>query len=69
MPIRIWGLCPLSVGRTLTENYYYGCRRYPYTTDMGEIKSYHNNPLTFRDIDPTQGQSARWNSPKPNGWD
>ncbi len=32
----------------LTQNYYFGIRRYPYTTDMTK------NPLTFRDIDPTQ---------------
>ncbi len=32
----------------LTQNYYYGIRRYPYTTDLAK------NPLTFRDIDPTQ---------------
>ena len=32
----------------LTQNYYFGIRRYPYTTDMSK------NPLTFRDIDPTQ---------------
>lgn len=32
----------------LTENYYFGIRRYPYTTDMTK------NPLTFKDIDPTQ---------------
>lgn len=31
-----------------SENYYYGLRRYSYSTDM--LK----NPLTFRDIDPTQ---------------
>lgn len=31
-----------------TENYYYGLRRYSYSTDM--LK----NPLCFRDIDPTQ---------------
>ena len=35
----------------LTENYYYGIRRYPYTTDMSK------NPLTFKDIDPTQADS------------
>jgi hypothetical protein len=29
-------------------NYYFGIRRYPYTTDMAK------NPLTFKDIDPTQ---------------
>jgi hypothetical protein len=32
----------------LTENYYYGIRRYPYSTDMTK------NPLTLKDIDPTQ---------------
>ena len=32
----------------MTENYYYGLRRYSYSTDM--LK----NPLTFKDIDPTQ---------------
>jgi hypothetical protein len=32
----------------LSENYYYGARRYSYSTDM--LK----NPHTFKDIDPTQ---------------
>ncbi len=32
----------------LTENYYFGIRHYPYTTDMTK------NPFTFKDIDPTQ---------------
>src|SRR5205814_1880347 len=32
-------------GATLAENYYYGGRRYPYTTDMTK------NPLRFSDID------------------
>ncbi|MCS7090024.1 MAG: M36 family metallopeptidase [Limisphaera sp.] len=32
----------------LRENYYFGIRRYPYTTDMSK------NPLTFKDIDPNQ---------------
>ena len=32
----------------LTQNYYYGIRRYPYTTDMSK------NPLTFKDIDRNQ---------------
>lgn len=32
----------------MTTNYYYGIRRYPYSTDMTK------NPLTFKDIDPTQ---------------
>ena len=35
----------------LEENYYYGIRRYPYTTDLSK------NPLTFRDIDPSQSRS------------
>ena len=32
----------------LTQNYYFGIRRYPYTTDMTK------NPLTYKDIDSTQ---------------
>ena len=32
----------------LQENYYFGIRRYPYTTDLTK------NPLTFKDIDPSQ---------------
>lgn len=32
----------------LMHNYYFGIRRYPYTTDMTK------NPLTFKDIDPGQ---------------
>ena len=32
----------------LGENYYFGIRRYPYTTDMTK------NPETFKDIDPSQ---------------
>ncbi|MBB5036428.1 M36 family metallopeptidase [Prosthecobacter dejongeii] len=35
-------------GDWFSENYYYGARRYSYSTDMGK------NPHTFRDIDPTQ---------------
>ncbi len=35
----------------LTENYYFGIRHYPYTTDMTK------NPLTFKDIDPTQAST------------
>ena len=35
----------------LTENYYFGIRRYPVTTDMTK------NPLTFKDIDPNQESS------------
>ena len=36
---------------SLTQNYYYGIRRYPYTTDLTK------NPLTFKDIDPAQASS------------
>ncbi len=32
----------------LTENYYFGIRRYPYSTDLSK------NPLTFKDIDSAQ---------------
>ena len=32
----------------MTQNYYFGIRRYPYCTDMSR------NPLTFKDIDPSQ---------------
>jgi len=32
----------------LEENYYFGIRRYPYSTDLNK------NPLTFKDIDPFQ---------------
>jgi uncharacterized repeat protein (TIGR01451 family) len=32
----------------LQENYYFGIRRYPYSTDLTK------NPLTFKDIDPAQ---------------
>lgn len=32
----------------LQENYYFGIRRYPYSTDLAK------NPLTLKDIDPTQ---------------
>jgi len=32
----------------LKENYYFGVRRYPYSTDLSK------NPLTFKDIDPNQ---------------
>jgi hypothetical protein len=39
----------LSTG--FTTNYYFGIRRYPYTTDMTR------NPLTFKDIDPAQAST------------
>lgn len=34
-----------------TENYYFGGRRYPYSTNLAK------NPLTFRDIDPAQANA------------
>lgn len=35
----------------LADNYYYGIRRYPYSTNLAK------NPLTFKDIDPSQASS------------
>ncbi|OYW76159.1 MAG: hypothetical protein B7Z37_09995 [Verrucomicrobia bacterium 12-59-8] len=35
----------------LAENYYFGIRRYPYSTNLAK------NPLTFKDIDPVQASS------------
>ena len=35
----------------LMQNYYYGIRRYPYSTDMTK------SPLTFKDIDPAQAST------------
>ncbi|HSU55216.1 MAG TPA: M36 family metallopeptidase, partial [Candidatus Dormibacteraeota bacterium] len=35
----------------MTQNYYFGIRRYPYCTDMSK------NPLTFKDIDPPQASA------------
>jgi uncharacterized repeat protein (TIGR01451 family) len=36
---------------TFQQNYYFGIRRYPYSTDLTK------NPLTFKDIDPGQASS------------
>jgi len=44
-------------GPTDLQNYYFGIRRYPYTTDMSK------NPLTFKDLDPAQ--AAYCSSPAP----
>jgi hypothetical protein len=38
-------------GGSLTANYYFGIRRYPYSTDLNK------NPLTFKDIDPGQASA------------
>lgn len=35
----------------LTQNYYFGIRRYPYSLDLSK------NPLTFKDIDPAQASA------------
>jgi hypothetical protein len=35
----------------MTTNYYYGIRRYPYSTNLTK------NPLTFKDIDPSQASA------------
>ncbi|HEY6168093.1 MAG TPA: M36 family metallopeptidase, partial [Verrucomicrobiae bacterium] len=35
----------------LLQNYYYGIRRYPYSTNLSK------NPLTFKDIDPAQAST------------
>ena len=42
----------------LQQNYYFGIRRYPYSTDLAK------NPLTFKDIDPSQA-SAHTGVPRP----
>ena len=39
------------------QNYYFGIRRYPYTTDMSK------NPLTFKDIDPAQADYCSSGAP------
>ncbi|MBI5384185.1 MAG: M36 family metallopeptidase [Verrucomicrobia bacterium] len=39
------------------ESYYYGVRRYPYTTDLTK------NPLTFKDIDPAQADNCSSGAP------
>lgn len=37
-----------NLSNTLTDNYYFGIRRFPYSTDMNK------NPETYADIDPNQ---------------
>ena len=44
-----------------TQNYYYGIRRYPYSTDMKK------NPLTFNDIDPAQADFCSSSAPYHTG--
>jgi hypothetical protein len=44
-----------------TENYYFGIRRYPYSTDMSK------NPLTFKDIDPAQADYCSSGAPYHTG--
>ncbi len=40
-----------------TKNYYFGIRRYPYSTDLTK------NPLTFKDIDPAQADNCSSGAP------
>jgi uncharacterized repeat protein (TIGR01451 family) len=42
---------------SFAQNYYFGVRRYPYTTDMSK------NPLTFKDIDPAQADYCSSGAP------
>lgn len=42
------GYASYQLGSGYDQNYYFGIRRYPYTTDLAR------NPLTFKDIDPAQ---------------
>jgi len=44
-------------GASDLQNYYFGIRRYPYTTDMSR------NPLTFNDIDPAQADNCSSGAP------
>ena len=44
-----------------TQNYYFGIRRYPCTTDMAK------NPLTFKDIDPAQADYCSSSAPYHTG--
>ena len=44
-------------GAADTQNYYFGIRRYPYTTDLSK------NPLTFKDIDPAQADYCSSGAP------
>jgi hypothetical protein len=42
------GWTTFNLGGSFTNNYYYGIRRFPYSTDMTK------NPLTYADTDPAQ---------------
>jgi subtilisin-like proprotein convertase family protein len=44
-------------GTSDQQNYYFGIRRYPYTTDLNK------NPLTFKDIDPAQADYCASGAP------
>ena len=48
------GYVSYQIGGTgFDQNYYFGIRRYPYSTDMAK------NPLTFKDIDPGQASAHK----------
>lgn len=52
------GYASYKIGGTSdTQNYYFGIRRYPYSTDMSK------NPLTFKDIDPAQADFCSSGAP------
>jgi uncharacterized repeat protein (TIGR02543 family) len=56
------GYASYKIGGTSdTQNYYFGIRRYPYTTDMSK------NPLTFKDIDPAQADYCSSGAPYHTG--
>jgi hypothetical protein len=48
-------------GSSDLQNYYFGIRRYPYTTDMSK------NPLTFKDIDSAQADYCSSGAPYHTG--
>src|SRR2546429_3344226 len=49
----------LNLGGTFTDNYFYGIRRFPYTTNL------QLNPMTFADIDPNQCNVSGGTLPPP----
>lgn len=47
----------MLAGASDTQNYYFGIRRYPYTTDLAK------NPLTYKDIDSAQADYCNSGAP------
>lgn len=56
----VYKFIPSLFGFDFLENYYFGIRRYPYSTDMTK------NPLRFKDYDYTQWGIVHPNTPYPN---